>query len=118
MKQILLYTLFSIVLFSVTVCGRAAEAEPLPINTPSETGLELTAVNEDAGSMSISIRGNVVQIRVVNGQNQSLKVYDLVGRLKYESHIDSNDKTLHLTLNKGIYLINFGKVTRRISVAG
>ncbi len=118
MKQILLYTLFSIVLFSVTVCGRAAEAEPLPINTLSETGLELTEVNEDAGSMSISIRGNVVQIRVVNGQNQSLKVYDLVGRLKYESHIESNDKTLHLTLNKGIYLINFGKVTRRISVAG
>lgn len=119
MKQILLYTILTFTLFSVSAYGRAAKVEPLNAIAHSEpVGTELTEVNDEVGTIAIAIRGNAVQVHVLNGQGQSLKVYDLVGRLKYESHVDSNDKTFHFSLSKGIYLINLGKTTRRISVAG
>ena len=43
---------------------------------------------------------------------------DVVGKLKAEVRIDSNDKTVRVQLGKGIYLVNVNKTTRRISVAG
>lgn len=119
MKQFLLYTILTLTFFSVSAYGHSAKVEPLNVVTLSEpVSTELAEVNEESATIAIAIRGNAVQVHVVNGQGQSLKVYDLVGRLKYESHVESNDKTFHFSLSKGIYLINLGKTTRRISVAG
>ena len=110
MKHYILTTL--IIAFSFATHTYASE----PIDAPT-TNTDV-AINEDNANVSVTVHGTQLTIHAVNCQGQDLKVYDLVGKLKYDSHIDSLDKTIRLQLNKGIYLVNVNKITRRVSVSG
>lgn len=90
-------------------------------NEPIEVGNDLvikSMIGNDEPKVSITAQGNAVQLQVVGAQGAELKIYDLVGRLKYAVRIDSNDKTVRINLNKGVYLLNVGKQTRKFTVAG
>ena len=80
--------------------------------------LKIDKVNDEANHVDVSVSGTNIQVHAVNCQGATLKVYDIVGKLKYVAHIDSNDKTVRFSLGKGVYLLNINKTTRRISVAG
>ena len=111
MKHYILQLLFGLVLVSIPSLANAA-------TEPIENSVEVNAVNDDASNYSIAISKNAVQVHAINCQGQVLKVYDMVGKLKYEVVIDSNDKTIRLNLSKGVYLINLNQVTRRVSIVG
>lgn len=119
MKQYILTTLFSVVAFSLT--AQAQQSAPLaePIAESYEANLQgFSAVNDDNTSVSVMVRGTQLQVHAINLQGTDLRVYDLVGKLKYETHIDTSDKTIRLQLSKGVYLVNVGKQTRRVSIVG
>ena len=112
MKHYILYTLLCMTWITFPTMSYAANAEPSDENAVS------VSVNDDAANFSVAIGRNSVQLHALNCQGQVLKVYDMVGKLKYEVTIDSNDKTIRLIFSKGIYLINLNQVTRRVSIVG
>lgn len=111
MKHYILQTLLSMAFLALPMYAHAT-------SEPSENMIETSSVNDDAANFSLSITKNAVQVHAVNCQGQVLRVYDMVGKLKYEAVIDSNDKTIRLSLSKGVYLINLNQVTRRVSIVG
>ncbi len=115
MKKTLLRTLFSLTLMALPLAASAAG-----FVAPVDEAEALTAIDaaEDGGHFDLSVSGGTLQIHALNLQGQVARVYDVVGKLKAEVRIDSNDKTVRVQLGKGIYLVNVNKTTRRISVAG
>ena len=95
MKHYILYTLLCMTWITFPTMSYAA-------NEPSDDNAVSVSVNDDAANFSVAIGRNSVQIHALNCQGQVLKVYDMVGKLKYEVTIDSNDKTIRLIFSKGI----------------
>lgn len=115
MKQHILLTIISLLVFSAPA---AAMASPVDPSAPVAESAEVASVNDEANHVDVSVNGTNIQVHTINCQGATLKVYDIVGKLKYVTHIDSNDKTVRFSLSKGVYLLNINKTTRRISVAG
>ena len=55
-------------------------------------------------------------VRVQNGSNQMLEIYNLTGVRVAAFRIDSEDKTISLNLPKGVYILKVGQVVRKISL--
>ena len=113
MKQHILLTIISLLVFSAPA---AAMASPVDPSAPLAESTEMQGINDEANHVDVSVSGTNIQVHAVNCQGATLKVYDIVGKLKYVAHID--DKTVRFSLGKGVYLLNINKTTRRISVAG
>ena len=65
--------------------------------------------------VSLVVRGNSLQVQ--HAQGAMLEVFDITGKCVYSQRIDSQDKTVHLSLGKGCYIVRVGKVTRKISLS-
>ncbi len=115
MKKTLLRTILILALTALPFAANAASGA-----APFDDAEGLTALDtaEDGGHFDLSVSGGTLQIHALNMQGQVVRVYDVVGKLKAEVRIDSNDKTVRVQLGKGIYLVNVNKTTRRVSVAG
>lgn len=102
MKQILLYILLSLIAMPM---ARAAEMPESP-----EAPFEAPLLEE----ITISIKGK--ELRVQNAEGLVIDVYNVAG-MKVASHrVDSPDKTVQLSVERGIYIVKVGKVARRINV--
>lgn len=77
----------------------ASSALPMPV---AETGIV------------ISVRGN--QVRVQNAEGLTLDVYNVAGVKVGTYRIDSEDKTVTLNVERGIYIVKVGKVARRVNI--
>lgn len=92
--------------------ARAAEVVELPTSA-----VELAAPSTNAPTLdeiTITIKGN--QIRVQNAEGFTLDVYNITG-VKVATHrLDSDDKTITLNINRGIYIVKVGKVARRVNI--
>lgn len=64
--------------------------------------------------VSLSLRGR--ELRVVNGEGKTLDIYNVTGLKVASLRIDSPDKTLTISMERGIYIIKIGKTARRINV--
>ena len=114
MQEYLLRTIFCVMSVATpTMMWGAEDCAPMPYEP-----IMSEMMGDEVSRFDVSVRGAAVQVHAVNCQGQILKIYDLVGKLKCEVHIDSNDKTVRVNLGKGVYLINVGGATRRIAVAG
>ena len=118
MKQYILISLISIITFSYSTQLHATNVVEDPNEVARNIQPELPMYGDEESNVSVVVRGSQLYVHVVNCQGQNLRVYDLVGKLKYEAHIDSQDKTIRLQLGKGIYLVNVNKQTRRVSIRG
>ncbi|MCF0235422.1 MAG: T9SS type A sorting domain-containing protein [Bacteroidaceae bacterium] len=57
------------------------------------------------------------RVRVQNAEGATLDIYNITG-VKVQTHrIDSNDKSIQLNLDRGIYIFKVGKMARRVNVA-
>ncbi len=118
MKQHILIILISIVAFSFANKSQAIEIADVTNASELIEQSEDLSLGDESANVSVAVRGTQLYVHAVNCQGQDLKVYDLVGKLKFETHIDGQDKTIRLQLSKGIYLVNVNKLTRRVSVVG
>lgn len=64
----------------------------------------------------ISIKVNGTSVRITNAHGQTMRVYSVTGTEVQTASIDSNDKTITLNLNRGLYIIKVGDVTRKIQI--
>ncbi len=64
--------------------------------------------------IAITVRGN--QLRVQHAEGLNLMVYNITG-IKVSTHrVESDDFTLTLNVERGIYIVKVGKVARRITI--
>lgn len=73
---------------------------------------QMEAPNFD--EIAITVRGN--QLRVQHAEGLNLMVYNITG-VKVSTHrVESDDFTLTLNVERGIYIVKVGKVVRRITI--
>lgn len=73
---------------------------------------QMEAPNFD--EIAITVRGN--QLRVQHAEGLNLMVYNITG-VKVSTHrVESDDFTLTLNVERGIYIVKVGKVARRITI--
>ena len=59
---------------------------------------------------------NGQNVRIQNGNGKTLEVYNILGIRILSFRIDSEDKTLNLNLQKGVYILKLGKFVRKVSL--
>ena len=59
---------------------------------------------------------NGSNVRIQNGNGQILEVYNVTGVRILAFRIDTDDKTVNVSLPKGIYIIKVGSFVRKISL--
>lgn len=75
---------------------------------------EQDEIETELSAIGLSVNGN--KVRVSGAEEQTLEVYNLTGVKVTSIRIDSNDKTLTLTLQRGCYILKIGKIVRKISI--
>ena len=70
--------------------------------------------NPNEQEVTLSVSQSVAH--VVGGKDLTLKVYNITGAPVLKVRIDSNDKRIELNLPKGCYLVQVGKVVRKVVI--
>ena len=102
MKKLLIYTLFSAMLFAVPSVVRASEPE------------ELFEEQIDVNRISITVSQSTLYVNGANGL--VLEVVSLTGRPVASVKIESSSQRIELNLPKGCYILKVGKVVRKVSI--
>ena len=95
-----------------------AEVAPFAMQSLASTAMvsnlpgQMEAPNFD--EIAITVRGNLLRVQHAEGLN--LMVYNITG-VKVSTHrVESDDFTLTLNVERGIYIVKVGKVARRITI--
>lgn len=102
MKKLLIYTLFSAMLFAVPSVVSASEPE------------ELFEEQIDVNRISITVSQSTLYVNGANGL--VLEVVSLTGRPVASVKIESSSQRIELNLPKGCYILKVGKVVRKVSI--
>ena len=92
-----------------TAVPAAPEAAAQPAPAPEATGLQAAA------EIQVSVSRKTVHVR--NAQGLTLEVYNLTGVRVATLHIDTPDKQLTLNLDKGLYILRIGTLTRKVQLS-
>ncbi len=75
---------------------------------------EKTEPETELSATSIVVKGNTLSVYNANGS--TLEIFSLTGTKVSEFKIDSNEKTINVSLKKGCYILKVNKVVRKISI--
>lgn len=95
-----IYTFFCAFSLSVMMPETALASEPLEIS--------------ESQSQPKLILQKEYTLRVIDAEGETLRIYDVAGVVVATIVIDSPDKTLNLSLQKGCYIAKVGKTVRKI----
>lgn len=67
----------------------------------------------------IKVENNIVTITVVDDEavGETLNVYNLLTKVVFSKKITTEGQTVKVTLKKGIYLVNFANLTRKVIIS-
>lgn len=68
----------------------------------------------ETAATSIVVKGSTLSVYNANGS--ILEIFSLTGTKVATIRIDSNEKTVDLSLKKGCYILKVNKVVRKISI--
>ena len=94
-------------LFSVLMLGSAA------VNASARTEIEL--IDTDVQSVTISVVESA--IHVTGGNGMTMTVYRITGDCIAKVRVDGNDKRYDFNLPKGCYIVQVGRVVRKIVIS-
>lgn len=77
--------------------------------------LETASVASAFSEVQLTTEGRTVHIK--NASGLKLEVFNVTGVLVSSVKIDSQDKSFTLSLDKGIYILRVGNVTRKVKFA-
>lgn len=98
------------VLFIVAAMLVSAVAEVRASEPEAMGEMPVEAMNE----VTLTVSGNSV---IVNGGNGlTLEVFTITGEQVMQVAVDSDSKSVTLSLQRGCYIVRVGKVTRKISI--
>lgn len=98
----------------IMVFGMAAFLLGAPLAPVAAAPVEGESLAAGVAETSVSVAGK--ELRVQNAEGSILKIFNVTGAQVATYRIDSNDKTIVLTLQRGCYILNIGKFTRKISI--
>lgn len=75
---------------------------------------EKDGIEAETAETTIAVSGNAVH--VTNGSGSVLEIYNLTGIKIASYRIDSADKQINLSLQKGCYILKVNKVVRKVSI--
>lgn len=79
------------------------------------TVLDMDRVENDFQSITISLVGESV-LRVTGAAGQTLSIYNVTGVKVMNIRVDGSDKSYHLNLPQGCYIVKVGNVVRKIAL--
>ena len=72
--------------------------------------------NSSIESTETVITASNSSVRVQNANGKYMYIYSLTGEQKGQVKIDSNDKTISLSLPRCIYIMKIGEVARKVAI--
>ena len=82
---------------------------------PGETELEgVEALMEGVADVQVTTSQKTVHVK--NAMGEKLEVFNVTGVCVASVRIDSNDKQITLNVEKGIYILRVGNVTRKVKL--
>lgn len=106
-------TLALILALHLPVMGQKSDAEGVPSEEISQYAPSADMLS--AAEVQISVSRKTVHVR--NAQGLTLEVYNLTGVRVATCHIDSPDKQFTLNLDKGLYILRVGNLTRKVQLS-
>lgn len=89
----------------------------MPMHSPWIITTELSAEQTLNSSFDeINIRTEGRKVHVSGAEDKTLEVYNIAGVKVASFPIDAPEKTITLTVPKGIYILRVEKVTRKVNV--
>lgn len=76
---------------------------------------DMDMVENDFQSITISLVGESV-LRVTGAAGQTLSIYNVTGVKVMNIRVDGSDKSYHLNLPQGCYIVKVGNVVRKIAL--
>lgn len=76
---------------------------------------DMDRVENDFQSITISLVGESV-LRVTGAAGQTLSIYNVTGVKVMNIRVDGSDKSYHLNLPQGCYIVKVGNVVRKIAL--
>lgn len=90
----------------------------LPLAAAAEEGESLQQQElQSAISADIRVTASGKTIHVQNAQGEKLEVFNLTGVCVASLHIDSADKQMTLNVERGIYIVRVGGVSRKVRLS-
>ncbi len=102
---------------SLAVNGAKAAESMLPMHSPWAINAETTAeptVNTSFEEVTIKAEGR--KIHVNGAEDKTLEVYNIAGIRVASYVIDAPEKTITLTVPRGIYILRVDKVARKVNI--
>ena len=104
-------------MFSFAAGGMQAAKYMMPMHSPWSITTELSAEQTLNSSFDeINIRTEGRRVHVSGAEDKTLEVYNIAGVKVASFPIDAPEKTITLTVPKGIYILRVEKVTRKVNV--
>lgn len=76
---------------------------------------DMDRVGSDFQSITISLVGESV-LRVTGAAGQTLSIYNVTGVKVMNIRVDGSDKSYHLNLPQGCYIVKVGNMVRKIAL--
>lgn len=102
-------------MFSFAAGGMQAAKYMMPMHSPWSITTELSA-EQNSSIDEINIRTEGRKVHVSGAEDKTLEVYNIAGVKVASFPIDAPEKTITLTVPKGIYILRVEKVTRKVNV--
>ena len=112
-RNILLLSLISMLALGAE-SAQAATAfmspyDPWMMETPAPA---IEAASQD----EISIKAEGRKVHVTGAEDEVLEVYNIAGVKVASFTIDAYEKTINLTVPRGVYILRIGKVARKVNI--
>lgn len=104
-------------MFSFAAGGMQAAKYMMPMHSPWSIGTELPAEQTLSSTFEeVTIRTEGRKVHINGAEDKMLEVYNIAGVKVASYPIDAPEKTVTLTVPKGIYILRVEKVTRKVNV--
>lgn len=99
--------------------ARAAEPAFMKAYDPWQMAVEAPATApevEEINADEITIKTEGRKVHVNGAEDQTLDVFNIAGVKVASYTIDAPDKTITLTVPRGVYILRVGKVARKVNI--
>lgn len=113
--QSLYRNIFAATLLLAATTARAAEPafmtsyDPWMLETPAP---EVEEINSE----DVTIKAEGRKIHVYGAEGETLEVFNITGVKIASYSIDAPEKTVTLSVPRGVYILRVGKVTRKVNI--
>lgn len=116
MRNVIIQPLLLLVLALTAAHAHAAQTM-MPLHSPwAIAATEPAAATNGQTNDEISIKAEGRKIHVSGAEDKTLEVYNIVGVKVTSYHIDAPEKTITLSVPRGIYILRVDKVARKVNI--